>query len=142
MIGENRTEGERNQLAWLDEKENCGENLMKTSKHRTNRNQNRVANHSLPSLPPAIGFTLIELLVVIAIIGILAGLTVALVGNAAYKTKTKKTQTALSKLETAIGTYKSDRGYYPYFNSSPPRSQWKRQSECGRRRGRGSPPRQ
>lgn len=122
MIDEDKTKRERNQLAWLDEEENYEENPMKSSKRQTNRNQSRVANSVPPSLPPTAGFTLIELLVVIAIIGILAGLTVALFQNASYKTKTDKTKAALSKLVTAIESYKStkDLGLYPYSNSSPP----------------------
>lgn len=118
MIGENKTKGERNQLAWLDEKKNCGENPMKTSKHRINRNQNRVANHSLPSFPPAIGFTLIELLVVIAIIGILAGLTVTLSGKASSTKKRRATQGLLKQLEIEIENYKTAIHSYP--KSSPP----------------------
>ena len=120
MIVENRTERERNRLAWGGEKEIYGE-LMKTSKRQTNRNRSCVANPGPPSLsPPAVGFTLIELLVVIAIIGILAGLTVALSRTAAQKVKKDKTQAMLNKLATAIGGYKNDRGFYPHSNPSSP----------------------
>lgn len=120
MIDEDKAKRERNQLAWLDEKGNYGENPMKTPKRQTNRNQSRVANPGLPSLPSPVGFTLIELLVVIAIIGILAGLTVALVGKAAYAKKIETTKALLNDLETAIVNYKTTVGSYPYFNSSPP----------------------
>ena len=122
MIDEDKTKRERNHLACVDEEENYEENPMKSSKRQTNRNQNRVANSVPPSLPSTAGFTLIELLVVIAIIGILAGLTVALFQNASYKTKTDRTKAALSKLVTAIESYKNikDLGLYPYSNSSPP----------------------
>lgn len=93
---------------------------MKTSKHQTNHNQSRVANSVLPSLPPTAGFTLIELLVVIAIIGILAGLTVALVGNAASAKKRKTTQALLNEMEIEIESYKTAVDLYPYFKASPP----------------------
>ena len=119
MIGENRNEREPNRLAWLDEKGNYGENPMKTSKRQPNPNQSRVANPGPPSLPSPVGFTLIELLVVIAIIGIMAGLTVALVGKAAYAKKIETTKALLNDLETAIVNYKTTVGSYPYFNSSP-----------------------
>lgn len=112
MIGENRTEKERNHLAWLDDKENCG-NPMKISKRQTNRNQSRAANPGASSLPSAFGFTLIELLVVIAIIGILAGLTVALSGKVAYAKKIKPTQTLLAELAMLIEGYKKYHGSYP-----------------------------
>ena len=120
MIGENRTERERNQLAWLDEKENYGENPMKTSKHQTNPNQSRVANIDTSSLPPAAGFTLIELLVVIAIIGILAGLTVTLSEKASSEKKRRATQGLLNQLEIEIESYKTAVDLYPYFDSAPP----------------------
>lgn len=113
MIEEDKTKRERNQLAWLDEKENCGENPMKTSKRQTNHNQNRVANPGAFSLPSAFGFTLIELLVVIAIIGILAGLTVALSGKVAYAKKINPTQTLLAELGMMIEGYKKYHGSYP-----------------------------
>ena len=120
MIDENRTERERNQLAWLDEKENCGENPMKTSKRQTNHNQNRVANPGAFSLPSAFGFTLIELLVVIAIIGILAGLTVTLSEKASSEKKRRATQGLLNQLEIEIESYKTAVDLYPYSKASPP----------------------
>lgn len=121
MIEEDKAKRERNHLAWLDDKENCGENPMKASKRQTNRNQNRVANPDPSSLPPSAGFTLIELLVVIAIIGILAGLTVTLSEKASSAKKRKTTEVLLGKLVTAIGSYKNtkDFGSYPYSNPSP-----------------------
>lgn len=113
MIDEDKAKRERNHLAWLDEKKNCGENPMKTSERQINHGPSRVANPGASSLPSAFGFTLIELLVVIAIIGILAGLTVALSGKVAYAKKIKPTQTLLAELELAIEGYKKDRGSYP-----------------------------
>ena len=113
MIDEDKAKRERNHLAWLDEKKNCGENPMKTSERQINHGPSRVANPGASSLPSAFGFTLIELLVVIAIIGILAGLTVALSGKVSYAKKIKPTQALLAKLETAIEGYKKDRGSYP-----------------------------
>lgn len=120
MIDRNRTERERNHLAWGNEEENYGENPMKTPKHQTNPNQSSVANIGTSSLPPAAGFTLIELLVVIAIIGILAGLTVALVGKTSYANKVHTTEALLNQLVTEIESYKSAIDSYPYFNSAPP----------------------
>ena len=113
MIDEDKAKRERNHLACVDEKENCGENPMKTSERQINHGQSRVANLGASSLPSAFGFTLIELLVVIAIIGILAGLTVALSGKVAYAKKIKPTQTLLAELELTIEGYKKDRGSYP-----------------------------
>ena len=120
MIEEDKAKRERNQLAWLDEKENYGENPMKTPKHQTNPNQNRVANPVPPFLPSVFGFTLIELLVVIAIIGILAGLTVALSEKASSAKKRRTTEALLNQLVTDIESYKSTVDSYPYFSSAPP----------------------
>ncbi len=120
MIEEDKAKRERNQLAWLDEKENYGENPMKTSKHQTNHNQNRVANPVPPFLSSVFGFTLIELLVVIAIIGILAGLTVTLSEKASSEKKRRATQGLLNQLEIEIESYKTTVDLYPYSNSAPP----------------------
>ena len=120
MIEEDKAKRERNQLAWLDEKENYGENPMKTSKHQTNHNQNRVANSVPPFLSSVFGFTLIELLVVIAIIGILAGLTVTLSEKASSEKKRRATQGLLNQLEIEIESYKTAVDLYPYFDSAPP----------------------
>lgn len=118
MIDEDKAEREPNQLAWLDEKENYGENPMKTSKHQTNHNQSRITNPIPPSFSPTAGFTLIELLVVIAIIGILAGLTVALSRNASHAKKRSTTQGLLKQLEIEIESYKIAVSSYP--KSFPP----------------------
>ncbi len=119
MIDEDKAEREPNQLAWLDEKENYGENPMKTSKHQTNQNQSRIANPIPPSFSPTAGFTLIELLVVIAIIGILAGLTVALSEKASSAKKRSTTQGLLKQLEIEIESYKIAVSSYPK-SSFPP----------------------
>lgn len=93
---------------------------MKTSKHQTNHNQNRVANPVPPFLSSVFGFTLIELLVVIAIIGILAGLTVTLSEKASSEKKRRATQGLLNQLEIEIESYKTAVDLYPYSNSAPP----------------------
>jgi prepilin-type N-terminal cleavage/methylation domain-containing protein len=58
-------------------------------------------------------FTLIELLVVVAIIGILAALILNLGPLAAQKRVTTRAQALLAEVETAIETYKTEKGYYP-----------------------------
>lgn len=118
MIDEDKAKREQNQLAWLDEEENYGENPMKTPKHQTNPNQSSIANIGTSSLPLAAGFTLIELLVVIAIIGILAGLTVTLSEKASSAKKRHTTQGLLKQLEIEIESYKTAVGLYP--KSFPP----------------------
>jgi prepilin-type N-terminal cleavage/methylation domain-containing protein len=67
------------------------------------------------------GFTLIELLMVIAIIGILAALTVALVGVASRNSKESRIKAELNRLVTAIEAYKADLGFYPPDNQLTPR---------------------
>lgn len=68
------------------------------------------------------GFTLIELLTVIAIIGILAGIIIPTVGAVRTSANKAKTKVQFSQWATAIGLFKQDYGFYPYFaaGSTPP----------------------
>lgn len=62
------------------------------------------------------GFTLIELLMVISVIGILASLTVGLVGLASRKNFEGAIQAQLNQYVTAIDSYKADFGFVPPDN--------------------------
>jgi prepilin-type N-terminal cleavage/methylation domain-containing protein len=68
----------------------------------------------------ASGFTLIELLTVMAIILILAGLILAIAGNANYKGAQSRAQGEIQAMSTALESYKTDNGAYP---SSTPTNQ-------------------
>jgi prepilin-type N-terminal cleavage/methylation domain-containing protein len=59
------------------------------------------------------GFTLIELLIVILIIGILAGLTVGVVGIAKRKGDTARATAMIKALDSGLELYKSNFGYLP-----------------------------
>jgi len=59
-------------------------------------------------------FTLIELLVVIAIIGILASITVPVIGKALTAAKKAQAQTEMKTIETAIKAYYNDYSKYPH----------------------------
>ncbi|MEX0791671.1 MAG: prepilin-type N-terminal cleavage/methylation domain-containing protein [Pirellulaceae bacterium] len=59
------------------------------------------------------GFTLVELLVVITIIGILAGLTLVAIGPVIFGTKNTAMKLELIQIETALASYKQDRGALP-----------------------------
>ena len=65
-------------------------------------------NRTLPR-----GFTLIELMIVISIIGILAGLTVAVVGPMQRRNQYTAAKATIQKLDMAINNYYSDCGAYP-----------------------------
>lgn len=73
------------------------------------------------SLPPraASAFTLIELLTVIAIIAVLAGLTVGGMAAAKNMRINSRGEAELRNLQTAIESYKADRGTYPPDNVIP-----------------------
>jgi prepilin-type N-terminal cleavage/methylation domain-containing protein len=66
------------------------------------------------------GFSLIELLVVISIIGLLATLTVGLIGVASRKNKESRLKTDLNKHVSAIENYKAAIGSYPPDNPGKP----------------------
>lgn len=66
------------------------------------------------------GFTLIELLTVIAIIGILAGIIIPTVGAVRVSANKAKTKVQFSQWATAIGVFKQENGFYPYFSASAP----------------------
>jgi len=65
------------------------------------------------------GFTLIELLVVIAIIGVLAALTIPVLGAAKAAQYKKVARAELEHLETALENYKAKYGAYPPSNKNP-----------------------
>jgi prepilin-type N-terminal cleavage/methylation domain-containing protein len=63
--------------------------------------------------PTRKGFTLIELLVVMVILAIVIALAVAISGYISEESSRKRTQTAMSKLRTAIQQYKEEQGHAP-----------------------------
>ncbi len=69
---------------------------------------------------PTSAFTLVELLVVISIIALLASLTVGLSGLASRKSKESRVKGDLSRLDTAIESYKASIGSYPRDNPGRP----------------------
>ncbi len=64
-------------------------------------------------------FTLMELLTVIAIIAVLAALAVPLAGGAKTARTRSRTQAELRQIQTAIESYKADRGVYPPDHADP-----------------------
>lgn len=64
------------------------------------------------------GFTLIELLMVIAVMGILAGLTIGVIGPVSNSRKRKGMEADLKRLVTAIENYKAKFGHYPPDNAT------------------------
>jgi prepilin-type N-terminal cleavage/methylation domain-containing protein len=77
------------------------------------------SNHPhLPRTRP--GFTLIELLIVIAIIGVLAALTLGVLGPMKVKQQISVAQAELSQMQAAIERYKSTTGVYPPDNPGNP----------------------
>ncbi|MBT5705303.1 MAG: type II secretion system protein [Verrucomicrobia bacterium] len=75
--------------------------------------ENRLEDSRTFSVKTSAGFTLIELLVVISIIGVLASLIVGISGVASTKKKISATMATMSRLETAIESYKASVGSYP-----------------------------
>lgn len=65
------------------------------------------------------GFTLIELLVAIAIIGILASLTIVMMGDARGDARDARRKTDLVQTMTAIELYKSLEGSSPTIGTCP-----------------------
>ncbi|MGA2241036.1 MAG: type II secretion system protein [Verrucomicrobiota bacterium] len=65
-------------------------------------------------------FTLIELLVVIAIIGVLAALTLGVLGPMKVKQQISVTQAELAQMQAAMERYKSTTGVYPPDNPGNP----------------------
>ena len=64
------------------------------------------------------GFTLIELLTVIAIIGILAGITIPVVGGVRNSAKKAKTRVQFSQWGAGISVFKNTYGYFPRFDTA------------------------
>lgn len=61
-------------------------------------------------------FTLVEMLMVIGIIGIVVGLTVALLGGATTKKQEAATRAQIAKIQSALESYKKKFGTYPPDN--------------------------
>lgn len=59
------------------------------------------------------GFTLIELIVVMAIVGILAGLVTVAAQTARKQALVAKAKATISAIETALGMFQADIGFYP-----------------------------
>lgn len=66
------------------------------------------------------GFTLIELLVVISIIGVLAALSIPVMGAVKAAQYKKVARAELEQLETALENYKAKYGAYPPSNKNSP----------------------
>ena len=66
----------------------------------------------------AFGFTLIELLVVIAIIGVLAAMTIPILGSLKRQQALKVARGEMEKIETALESYKAQYGVYPPGNQN------------------------
>lgn len=65
-------------------------------------------------------FTLIELLTVIAIIGILAAIIIPTVSSVRTSANKAKSKVQFGQWASAIGLFKQDYGFYPYFTDSTP----------------------
>lgn len=67
------------------------------------------------------GFTLIELLIVIAILGLLASLTLFILGNAPGKARDTRRKSDISQYTTALADYAGQhKGYYPNTSTDFP----------------------
>lgn len=74
-------------------------------------------NRNLPFVNGA-GFTLIELLVVISIIGVLAALTIPVLGALKRQQDLRVARAEMESIETALDGYKAKYGVYPPGNSA------------------------
>jgi prepilin-type N-terminal cleavage/methylation domain-containing protein len=63
-------------------------------------------------------FTLIEVLVVVSIIAILMALILGAAGYAMSRARRSRVETERTLLETAIQSYKADKGFYPQDNTN------------------------
>ena len=70
------------------------------------------------TLDPRPGFTLIELLVVIAIMGVLAGLTLSVLGGVKRSQALNTARAEMDQIKTALDNYKAKYGVYPPGNST------------------------
>lgn len=74
-------------------------------------------NHKRSTSP---SFTLIELMMVVAIIGLLAGILLAAAGGVRNQAARSQAKTEIAALETALGRFQLDNGYYPDSTSANP----------------------
>jgi prepilin-type N-terminal cleavage/methylation domain-containing protein len=65
-------------------------------------------------------FTLIELLTVVAIIGILAGITLAVIRGLQVSTDRNKARSDLAVIGNALEQFKAQYGDYPWISAAPP----------------------
>lgn len=65
-------------------------------------------------------FTLIELLTVVAIIGILAGITLAVIRGLQVSTDRNKARSDLAVIGNALEQFKAQYGDYPWISAGPP----------------------
>jgi prepilin-type N-terminal cleavage/methylation domain-containing protein len=63
-----------------------------------------------------LGFTLIELLLVVAIIGVLTALLVSATSGSGHTAKIAVAQAELAQMESAIGDYRANLGFFPPDN--------------------------
>ncbi len=64
-------------------------------------------------------FTLVELLVVLAVVALLMGMAMPMVSMAQERARRSQTQVVLRSVETALRTFRSDLGVYPYQADEP-----------------------
>ena len=67
---------------------------------------------------PTGAFTLIEMMVVVGVIGLLAGMMIAAMPALTDRKIRKRIEVELAGLETAIQSYKADKGYFPPDNTN------------------------
>lgn len=71
-----------------------------------------------PTQPRPLAFTLIEMLIVITIIGILAGISVPVVGGVMERARKVKVLSSIKDLQVAIKSYQTEYNRYPSTTTS------------------------